>query len=394
MRLVFRVQTRGQGRHASRRRSSYWLPVLGLLAACGPAGSTTPPQVSPAAPQATPAASASAPVASGCPGAGQPPQATVAASYATALAFAPDGRLFYTERSGTIRVWQDGQAVAFASVPTVTTEALGAYSERGLLGLAISPGFARDHFVYAFYSDANRSTQRVVRLTDDCHGRGTGEATIVSGLPAGPDCCHKGGRLAFGPDGDLYITLGETHVAAAAQDMCDPRGKILRYTPDGQPAPGNLCGPVYAYGLRNPFGIAFAPDGRLFVTNNGPSGDAGSPGSGYDTADLVQAGANYQWPACYGYSHPIGGGSCPAGSVGPDFSSESSTIVPTGASWVSSGRYAGHFVFCSFANDTMKVFLGARKVQDGPHGCALDVKQGPDGALYFSDSGSIYRYNG
>ena len=377
------------------RSRSYWWPALALLAACGPTGSQAPPRVSPAAPQATPAASTSPPpVATGCPGAGQPPQATVVASYATALAFAPDGRLFYAERSGTIRAWQDGQAVAFASVPTVTTEALPGYSERGLLGLAISPGFARDHFVYAFYSDANRSTQRVVRFTDDCHGHGTAEATVVSGLPGGSDCCHKGGRLAFGPDGDLYVTLGETHVPAAAQDRCDPRGKILRYTPDGQPAPGNLCGPVYALGLRNPFGIAFAPDGRLFVTNNGPSGDAGSPGSGYDTADLVQAGANYQWPACYGYSHPIGGGSCPVGSVGPDFSTERSTIVPTGATWVSSGRYAGHFVFCSFAGDTMKIFLGEREVQDGPHGCALDVKQGPDGALYFSDSGSIYRYDG
>jgi glucose/arabinose dehydrogenase len=234
----------------------------------------------------------------------------------------------------------------------------------------------------------------VVRFTDDCNGHGTAEVTIVGGLPAGSDCCHKGGRLAFGPDGDLYVTLGETHVAAAAQDRCDPRGKVLRYTIDGQAAPGNICGPVYAYGLRNPFGIAFSPDGRLFVTNNGPSGDAGSPGSGYDTADLVQAGANYQWPVCYGYSHPVAGGTCPAGSAGPDYSTEASTIVPTGATWATSGQYAGHFVFCSYAHDTMKVFMGPRQVVDGPHGCALDVKQGPDAALYFSDSGSIYRSAG
>ncbi|MGI8608302.1 MAG: PQQ-dependent sugar dehydrogenase [Candidatus Dormibacteria bacterium] len=371
------------------------LIALALLAGCGSSGIKDPPQVSPVAPGASPTEVASAsPAATGCPGWHLPPQSTVAAAYPTALAFAPDGRLFYAERSGTIRVWQDGKALAFASVPTVTTEALGAYSERGLLGLAISPTFSHDHFVYAFYSETNRSTQRVVRFTDDCSGHGAAEVTVVAGLPGGSDCCHKGGRVAFGPDGDLYVTLGETHVADAAQDKCDPRGKILRYTPDGQPAPGNLCGPVYAYGLRNPFGIAFAPDGRLFVTNNGPSGDAGSPGSGYDTAEVVQAGANYQWPVCYGYSHAIGGGSCPAGSVGPDFSSESSTIVPTGATWAASGPYAGHFVFCTFANDTMKVLIGPRDVKDGPHGCALDVKQGPDGALYFSDSGSIYRYAG
>lgn len=368
------------------------LAAVAFLAGCGPTGIKDPPPVRPAVSPfpRTPGTVLTV----GCPGSFSAPRSTLAASYPTALAFAPDGRLFYAERAGTIRVWQGGQSVAFASVPTVTTENLGTYSERGLLGLAISPQFGQDHFVYALYSETNRSTQRVVRFTDDCAGHGTAEATVVGGLPGGADCCHKGGRLAFGPDGDLYVTLGETHVPAAAQDKCDLRGKVLRYTPDGRPAPGNLCGAVYAYGLRNPFGIAFAPDGRLFVTNNGPSGDAGSPGTGYDTAVIVQAGGNYQWPACYGYSHVIGEGACPAGSTGPDYSSEASTIVPTGATWAASGRFAGHFVFCSFAADTLKVFRGPRDVQDGPHGCALDVKQGPGGALYFSDSGSIYRYAG
>ena len=383
------------GNAVSRSGAPLALLLAGALGACGTSSTAGParPGASPTT-AASPAASPSAAAATGCPGSFTPPQATTAASYPTALAFAPDGRLFYAERAGTIRVFQGGQALAFASLPTVTTETGGGYSERGLLGLAISPHFAQDHYVYAFYSETNRSTQQVVRFTDDCQGHGTAEATIVAGLPAGSDCCHKGGRLAFGPEGDLYVTLGETHSAAAAQDKCDPRGKVLRYTAAGQPAPGNLCGPVYAYGLRNPFGMAFSPDGQLFVTSNGPSGDAGSPGTGYDTADLVRAGANYQWPACYGYSHPIGGSACPAGSVGPDYSSEAATIVPTGAAWATSGPYAGHFVFCSYAHSTLKVFIGARQVQDGPQGCALDVKQGPDGALYFSDTGSIYRFAG
>lgn len=367
------------------------LALVLVLAACSQSVTTNPPRANPgASPGATPSVAASR----GCPGTFAAPQQTVSASYPTALAFAPDGRLFYAERGGTVRVFQGDQAVAFATVPTVTTEAGGGYSERGLLGLAISPKFAQDHYVYAFHSDTDRAHQRVVRWTDDCQGHGTAEATIVGGLPSGTDCCHKGGRIAFGPDGDLYVTLGDNHSAPAAQDRCDVRGKVLRYTPDGQPAPGNICGAVYAYGLRNPFGIAFAPDGRLFVTSNGPSGDVGSPGTGYDLATFVEAGGNHQWPRCYGYSHPIGGGSCPAGSHEPDYSSEKSTIVPTGATWVTSGQYAGHFVFCSFANDTLKVLDGPRAVRDGAHGCALDVKQAPDGALYFSDSGSIYRLAG
>ena len=99
------------------------------------------------------------------------PSGTIPANYATALAFAPDGRLFWTQRSGTVRVWQNGASKVFATVRTVTTERNGSYSERGLLGLAISPTFTTDRFVYAFYSDANYTTQHVIRWYD-CDGTG------------------------------------------------------------------------------------------------------------------------------------------------------------------------------------------------------------------------------
>ena len=368
-------------------------PVALLLAvaACGPTSGPTPPTSSPS----TRATASSTVAARGCPGTFAAPPAAIPVSDATALAFAPDNRLFYAERAGNVMVYQGGQALTFASVPTVTTEVGGGYSERGLLGLAISPTFAQDRFVYAFYSEADRAHQRVVRWTDDCQGHGTAETTIVGGLPSGADCCHKGGRIAFGPDGNLYVTLGEQHSAAAAQDKCDVRGKVLRYTPAGQGAAGNVCGPVFDYGLRNPFGIAFNPDGQMFITSNGPSGDAGSPGSGYDTADLTNAktesGVNFQWPACYGYAHPLQAAACPAGSHAPDFSSENTTIIPTGATWAGSGQFAGHFVFCSYAHSLLKVFVGPRSVQDGPAGCQLDVKQGPDGVLYSSDGAHINR---
>ena len=120
------------------------------------------------------------------------PSGTIPANYATALAFAPDGRLFWAQRSGTIRVWQNGASKVFATVRTVTTERNGSYSERGLLGLAISPTFTTDRFVYAFYSDANYTTQHVIRWYD-CDGTGI-HPTIIATFPAGNDCCHKGGR--------------------------------------------------------------------------------------------------------------------------------------------------------------------------------------------------------
>jgi glucose/arabinose dehydrogenase len=328
-----------------------------------------------------------------------PPLGTITANYPTAIAFASDGRLFWTERSGTVRVWQGGSARVFATVSTVTTESGGGYSERGLLGLALSPTFTQDHFVYAFYSDADYAHQHVIRWTD-CGGRGT-SARIILTLPSGSDCCHKGGRIAFGADKMLYVTLGDEHLAPSAQNTSDVRGKILRYRPDGT-VPGNnpfgTGNPVWAYGFRNPFGIAVSSSGQIAVTSNGPTGDAGSPSTGYDTVvyNLVRGGG-YQWPNCYGYSHPIPPAtSCGTGQHEPDWSSETTTVVPTGAVFVDSSGpagTAGHLVFCTF-NNGMKVLTPGSPhatVTAGPSSCKLDVKQAKDHSLYYSDTGHIYR---
>ena len=327
-----------------------------------------------------------------------PPSGNIAANYASALAFAPDGRLFWAERSGTVKVWQDGAARTFAKVRTVTTERDGSYSERGLLGLAISPTFTQDHFVYAFYSDVNYTEQHVIRWRD-CRGTGM-DPTILVTLPSGPDCCHKGGRLAFGTDSMLYVTLGEEHSAPSAQNTADVLGKVLRYRPDGSIPPDNPFGatnPVWAYGLRNPFGIAVSSSGQMAITSNGPSGDAGSPSTGYDTLILALArGRGYQWPDCYGYSHPLATAFCPVSQSPPDYSSEQDTLVPTGAAFIDSSgpsQFAGHLVFCTF-NGGMRIITPGSphaSVQPGPSGCRLDVKEDPDHAVYFSDTTTIYR---
>ncbi len=231
------------------------------VAACGSTTATPTPTAirgtasSPAAP--TPTATPSATADACAVPAQSPPASGFAANFVTALAFAPDGRLFYTERAGSVMVWQNGAAKTFATVRTATD------GERGLLGVAISPTFSSDRYVYAFYSDANGSQQHVIRWKD-CAGTGTAASVLVT-LPAGSDCCHKGGRLAFGKDGMLYVTLGEEHTSGAAQNTADPRGKVLRYTPAGGIPADNPFGPtdpVWAYGLRNPFGIAVSPPGR------------------------------------------------------------------------------------------------------------------------------------
>ena len=364
------------------------------LASCG---SSSTVSVSPRATPTRAATASATPHADPCAvGAQAPPGGTIPADFATALAFAPDGRLFYAERSGTVKVWQDGAAHTFASVQTVTTQPGGGYSERGLLGLAISPTFAQDRFVYALYSDADYAHQHVVRWAD-CKGTGT-NATVIITLPSGGDCCHKGGRIAFGADGKLYVTLGDEHAAGTAQATSDVRGKVLRYNPDGTIPSDNPFGatnPVWAYGFRNPFGIAFSSTGQLAITMNGPSGDAGSPGTGYDTLFLnVARGAHYQWPDCYGYSHPLASSSC-GGGVAPNWSSETSTYVPTGASFIDAagpGGYAGHLVFCTYDRGMAVVTAGSphATVRLGPSGCRLDVVEGPNHWLYYSDETRIF----
>jgi glucose/arabinose dehydrogenase len=345
-------------------------------------------------PSTTPPATSS-PSPAPCALAGQrPPTGTIPAKFATALAFAPDGRLFYAERSGTVRVWQNNRSRVFATVRTTTVEGGGGYSERGLLGLAISPTFDRDRFVYAFYSGRDRAHQYVIRWKD-CKGVASGAKIIVT-VPAGSDCCHKGGRIAFGKDGMLYVTLGDTHVPSYAQDRSDPRGKLLRYRPDGGIPSDNPFGsrnPVWAYGFRNPFGLAISASGQIAITNNGPtSHDAGGPATGYDTVvDDVVRGRGYQWPRCYGYSHEIAS-SC-GGQSGPTWSSESSTVAPTGATWVDSAGpqgFAGRLVFCTYLAGG-RILKGPRSVAAWSSRCRLDVKQGPDHALYFSDLDHIYR---
>jgi glucose/arabinose dehydrogenase len=367
------------------------LSIAVLAAACGSSPSSLT--------QGAPTASGTSASATACSlGQQESPGGDIAAGSVTGLAFAPDGRLFYAERSGTVRVWQNGAAHVFASVPTVTSERGGGYSERGLLGLALSPSFASDHFVYAFFSDRDDAHQHVVRWTD-CAGSASAPTVLIT-LPSGSDCCHKGGRIGFGADGKLYVTLGDEHDAVAAQNTADPRGKILRFNPDGTVPGDNPFGatnPVWAYGLRNPFGLAFSASGQLAVTNNGPTGDSGSPSTGYDTLILsVARGARYQWPNCFGYSHPLLASSCGARALPPDWSSEAATVVPTGAAFVSASApqpYAGHLVFCTLDRGMLVASPGSphAAVARGPSGCRLAVVEGPDHALYFSDLTAIHR---
>ena len=307
-------------------------------------------------------------------------------SFPTALRFARDGRLFYTERSGRIMVFNH----AFETTPTVwATVPVSTAGERGLVGLDLHPSFPDSPYVYVFHTNPSPLVARVARL-EDSGGVGINYTIFFDNLSATFDF-HIGGRLAFGPDDRLYVTHGDQTVGDP-QSPTDLRGKILRLGPGGGAAPGNPFGagnPVYAIGIRNAFGLCFDPvAGTGYFTDPGPSCD--------DELNLLTAGANYGW------GQDFVCGADPPGAVAP--MATFPNITPTGCCVYRGNGYPAHFdrnLFIGFFSspgiwraklksgslnevDTLESFLTSTTP-------VLDVTVGPDGYLWYCTSNSIAR---
>ena len=217
------------------------------------------------------------------------------------LQFAPDGRLFLTEKPGRVRTVSPlGRidATPWASIRVVQDG-----GEGGLMGLALHPDFRRQPRVYLMYTAETNAgrVNRVVRIRD-ANGRGASEETILDGLPAALN--HNGGRIIFGPDRMLYVSAGDAYHPMAAQDLSSPAGAILRLTPDGRVPPDNPHpgSPIWAHGLRNPNGLAFRPRTQtLFAGDHGPTSEWGPPRiMDRDELNVIRKGANYGWPLVVG----------------------------------------------------------------------------------------------
>lgn len=210
------------------------------------------------------------------------------------LGFAPDGRIFVTERGGRIRVIENG-ALRDSPWATVPVEQTG---EAGLMGIDLAPDFESSGrvFVVGTFRVGGTLVNRVMRYTEQ-DGSGTAAEVVVDNLPGGS--LHAGAALAFGPDGMLYVTIGDVRQPRSAQDPQSLAGKLLRYTPDGGiPADNPSAGsPVYALGLRNAQGLAWNGDGQLFASEHGPSG---FPDENFrrdrDELNAIVVGGNYGWP--------------------------------------------------------------------------------------------------
>jgi glucose/arabinose dehydrogenase len=219
-----------------------------------------------------------------------------------AIAFLPGGSALVSERgSGRIlEVPAGGGTPREAGRISVRTDT----SEGGLLGLELSPSFAEDSTLFAYYTAAGGN--RVVALRWDGRAAG-GERVLVDGIPVGT--FHNGGRIKVGPDRLLYIGTGDATHQANSQDLNSLGGKVLRVSLDGSPAPGNPFGSrVYTYGHRNVQGLAWDSGGRLWASELGPDRD--------DELNLLTPGAQYGWPDVTGARSV--NGSVPAVHVWPN----------------------------------------------------------------------------
>jgi glucose/arabinose dehydrogenase len=237
------------------------------------------------------------------------------------VGFLPDGSALVTERDNgrIVRIGPSGRVTPVGSVSGVVPT-----SEGGLLGLAVSPSYERDHRIYV-YLTTDRDN-RVVSMTYD-GGRLGPQRPVLTGIPSGD--IHDGGRLAFGPDGKLYVSTGETGDESLAQDRDSLGGKILRVNPDGSapqdnPDPGS---PVWTFGHRNVQGLAFDARDRLWATEFGSDV--------WDELNRIEKGLNYGWPAAEGDSD-LRGYTDPLVQWRPDNASPSGLAYAAGSLWAAS----------------------------------------------------------
>jgi glucose/arabinose dehydrogenase len=313
----------------------------------------------------------------------------------TAMAFAPDGRLFVAQQRGRVRVIKNGTLL---TTPFATLD-VDAVAENGLGGIAIDPNFAANRFVYVYYTvPGSPKHNRITRFTASGDVALPGSARTILDLdPLGPEHHHNGGALHFGSDGKLYVGVGENFVPANSQSLSNRLGKLLRINRDGTIPPDNptsfqgLAGTtsganraIWAVGLRNPFTFAVQPTtGKIFINDVGKLT--------WEEINIGVRGRNYGWPTTEGpTSDPR--------FTGPVFAYRHQTGTPQGCS-IAGGTfynpatvqfpasYVGKYFFADWCSGWINVIDSANpgaatEFASGiPRPVDLDV--GPGGALYY-----------
>jgi len=294
--------------------------------------------------------------------------------------FAPDGRIFFTERIGNLRVIQDGKLLE----PVMSLDVAG--GEGGLLGVALDPSFEQNHYVYLYftYNEFFETKNKVVRYVEDSNSLKE-DRTLVG--PFAGASYHDGGRLKFGPDGKLYVTTGDAGIPEMSQDQDTVVGKILRINADGTIPDDNPFGTVvYSFGHRNPQGVAWDENERMFATEHGPSGWRGIA---HDEINEIFSGGNYGWP-------DIIGDETKQNMINPILHSGDDTWAPSGASFYYGEkipRWTGKFFVATLRGEHLHMIsFEQNKIKSheklflGEFGRLRDVVEGPDGYLYLLTS--------
>jgi glucose/arabinose dehydrogenase len=288
------------------------------------------------------------------------------------LAFLPNGDALVSERDSG-RLLKVGPGGGVRPVGSIPEAGMG---EGGLLGIALSPNYSRDRFVYAYYTTATDNRVVRFRLSDV----GT-LVPVVTGIPRGNT--HNGGRIAFGPDGMLYVATGDAGTTANSQDRSSLGGKILRVTPNGSipannPFPGS---PVFSLGHRNVQGLAWDTVGRLFATELGQNTS--------DEVNRIRSGGNYGWPTVEGDGN------------NPDFIDPIAIFSPANASPSGAAipkrsdipSWNGDFFMATLRGQSLyrlelegNRVTGRARLFNGVYGRLRHVAAAPDGTLWIMTS--------
>jgi glucose/arabinose dehydrogenase len=318
-------------------------------------------------------------------------ETTVASGIAspTAMAIAPDGRIFVCSQTGALRVIKNGVLLATPFV-NLSVDSVG---ERGLLGIAFDPHFTLNHYIYLYYTvPPTPAHNRVIRFTANGDVAVPGSGTVLLELSSLSTATnHNGGALHFGPDGNLYIAVGDNAKGSNSQNLSNLLGKILRIASDGTIPSDNpfvesttARHEIWALGLRNPFTFAFRGTTNFMYIN-----DVGE--STWEEIDLGQAGANYGWPATEGpttnpaYKNPLYyyGHSDGCAITGGAFYSPSTPNFPS--------SYVGKYLFGDYCSGFIRMLdPSTAKATTFITGASqpVDIQVGADGSLYYLARGT------
>jgi glucose/arabinose dehydrogenase len=295
------------------------------------------------------------------------------------LVFAPDGRIFFTERDGNLWVIENESLELVATFPT------SRMSEGGLLGLALDPEFEKNNFLYLYqtYFDFEMRHNKVVRYTVS-NNQLTDEQIIIDEIPGAR--WHDGGRIKFGPDEKIYITTGDATDPNLAQKIDSLAGKILRINADGTIPSDNPfeSSPVFSYGHRNPQGIDWNENGILVSSEHGPSGEKGYA---HDEINVIEPGKNYGWPVIVGDSNNLK-------YTNPILHSGDVTWAPSGLLYYDSDKipeWKGMFLVAALRGQHVMVMdldlennrvNSVEKIFQDEYGRLRDLVQSPDGDVF------------